>query len=111
MEELSNVNLMVSGIVGIISSIIGAVIYHFATGISSKLSGNRRKSKIEKLKKDLAEIESLNADSSKFVATCFADIFYFLFIFAIGMFVSRLGFLFMSSPQYSIWQFGLQRCG
>jgi len=94
MEETSNINLMVSGTVGVVSSILGAVIYHFATNFSSRFSESRRKRKKEKLTADLQEIESLHSDSSKFVATCFADIFYFLFIFAIAMFVSRLGFMF-----------------
>ena len=89
-DELGNINLFVSGCVGVISSIIGAILYHFLSNYSSRLSTIRAKRRLAKLKQELNEIEELHQDTPKLIATCFADIFYVLFVFLMGMLVSRL---------------------
>ncbi|AWB00168.1 TPA: hypothetical protein NJ077_004440 [Vibrio parahaemolyticus] len=105
-EELQSINLLVSGAVGVASSIVGAIIYHFLTKYSSRLSSKRSEKKLAKLKAELEELEELHSDTAKLIATCFADIFYVLFVFLMGMLVSRLDFFMFEAAtllSLSVW--------
>ena len=105
-ESLANVNWLVTGIVGISTSIIGAFLYALFGKLSAKYSVKRRNTRVDKLKSDIKQLSDLSSSDSKIIIYCFRNLFYILALSALASaisFFSVIDFIFGSILSVSIW--------
>ncbi|HIF9288885.1 TPA: hypothetical protein ACX6Q0_000845 [Photobacterium damselae] len=105
-EALSNVNWLVTGIVGVSTSIIGAFLYSLFGKLGAKYSDQRRGVRLEKLQAEIDRLYELSSSDTNLTIYCFRNLFYILALSALASAVSFfniLDFLFGSVLSVSLW--------
>jgi len=105
-DSLSNVNWLVTGIVGISTSVIGAFLYAIFGKLSAKYSEKRRSSRLDKLKVEIEQLDKLSSSDTNVLIYCFRNLFYILALSALASalsFYSVIDYIAGSLLGVSIW--------
>ncbi|SEB08151.1 hypothetical protein [Marinobacterium iners] len=88
--DVSNINWFVSGVVGVVSSVIGAFIFWGFQKLAVGQSSKRRAKKAEDLQKQKDRLTKLHTNTSDLLIHYLGLLFYILFLAYLG---SALGYL------------------
>ena len=105
-ESLSNVNWLVTGIVGVATSIIGAFLYALFGKLGAKYSAKRRSYRLDKLQSEIEHLAGLSSSNNKVTIYCFRNLFYILALSALASVVSffnGIDYIFGSVLSVSLW--------